>query len=102
MTKSSYISPFPRKQDNEEFLRNFNKVKTPAIIGDKSYVKKIQALPDETKSYMAKNPFYFELQERKLKLTKENQQKNLKYKTPVKSKSNLIIENTKLQSLLGI
>ena len=104
ITKSSYVSPFPRKRDNEEFLRNFNKVETPAIIGHKSYVNKIQATPDKTKSYMAKNPFYFELQERKMKFTKEKQQKNLKLNinTPVKCKSSLIIENNKLKSLLGI
>ncbi len=103
MSKSSYVCPFPRKRDNQEFLKNFNKGITPAIVSDKSDIKKIQAPHEGTKSYMARNPFYFELRERKLsKIKNEKQQKNIKLKAPLMSKSGSIIENTKLQSLLSI
>ena len=64
--KTSYISPFPKK--NEEFINSFY-LKTTNIASVNACEKNMFRLargmaPLVTKSYMSKNPFYFDMKKR--------------------------------------
>ena len=65
--KTSFISPFPKK--NVEFIRTINVVKqniSRLNSSDKNLTRLARDIPPVlTKSYMAKNKFYFDLQKRK-------------------------------------
>jgi hypothetical protein len=101
MSRTCYVSPFPRKRANEEFLKSFNITQVNISDKTKPKIAKIHVPPEKTKSYMAKNPFYFELQERRLNLNKAKPKKIVTSLKPTASKSHLIIEKNKIISLLG-